>query len=65
MSFEYFRKVTDGEQKVARNCIKFVTEYEKDLSKHMIAEEHLYNRRRSIFRSDEWSETLYEQTEPH
>lgn len=47
--FDVFRKTIDSEEKATRKCLEFVTEYQKDLPKHILAEEHLYNRIRSIF----------------
>lgn len=36
VSFQDFCKLTDDEEKTFRKCIKFVTEYQKDIPKHTL-----------------------------
>lgn len=65
VSIEQFRKTTDCEEKATGKCLEFVMEYQRDLPKHLLAEEHLYTRTRSIFRLVTWCKTLYKRTEAH
>lgn len=65
MTFGTFRHNISSEEQATRKCIEFVTEYQKDLPKHMLAEEHMYTQLRSIFRSVSWCETLFQRTEAH
>lgn len=64
-TFEQFRKVSDSEESATRKCLEFITEYQRDIPKHMLAQEHLYTRIRSIFRTVPWCETLFQRTEVH
>lgn len=64
-TYEQFRSLTSSEESATRKCLEFITEYQKDLPKHMLAPEHLYNRLRNIFRSVRWCETLFQRTESH
>lgn len=38
LTFNEFRKLPDCEEKATRRCLKFVVDYQRDLSKHMLAE---------------------------
>lgn len=49
-TFEHFRQNADSDEKAMRKCLEFVNEYQPGLPKHLLAEEHLYNHIRFIFR---------------
>lgn len=64
-TFENFRQNADSDEKAMRKCLEFVNEYQRGLPKHLLAEEHLYNRIRFIFRSIAWCETLFQRIKAH
>lgn len=65
VSFEQSHKNTAFEERVTQKQSEFVFECQMNFSKHMLAEEHLYNCILSIFRPIQWSNMLFQRTQDH
>lgn len=65
VTFDQFRKTTECEEKSARKVLAFVMKCQRDISKQLLAKEHLYTCIKSIFRSVTWCEILYQRTDAH
>lgn len=65
VTFSKLRQNCSSEEQATRKCLEFVTEYQKDIPKHILAEKHLYTPICSISRSVLRYETLFQRTKAH